>query len=452
MFKKTLLAASIAALSTSAMAVDVSTSTAVTYGNEGLASGLIANDATVLTLGATQLTLGAEYSVGDTITITLAGGTFDPTDAFELTDTNGAGATVGITAGLLSATATELLFRITALDTTNGLLTNGETLDLEITGANPVPVILGSTAVASKLTVSANAATSNGLAIDVTGATDSMAVGSVITQHDFEITTAMAAKIDVSAGRLVFAAAAGSVTDPEFTVTYTQTAPTQAAMAIADTTYTINGSMTGFEDTVAATDNDGTIVGDNIAALTVAADLQSASDTTGGVPSAAEVLTFAPGTAADRVVLNTGSYTLDVKIEEAGGKSVTVSGLAAGSHTLNGSSVQYAYVPVNYDGAVTTQFEIGNEGVVDGEITLTAFDTAGNDYSAELSFKAMAGMLTKLSDAEISSALGLTEGTKLNLTITVNAPDADVTYGAYSNRGTTGRMAILPVKVDTKAH
>lgn len=442
MFKKTLIAATLAALSTNAMAVDVATSTAITYGNEGLASGLVANDASVLTLGATQLALGAEYSVGDTISITIAGGTFDPTDAFLLTDNNTNVGSAGITAGLLSATANSLLFRVTAIDTTNGVTTIGELMDLELAAAAPVPVILGSTAVGAKLTVSANAATSTGLAIDVTGATDSKAVGSVITQHDFEVTTSMAAQIDVSKGRLEFVAAGGNVTNPTFSVTYTQVAPTQAAMAITDTTYTINGSMTGYENTVAATDNDGTIVGDNVLALTVAADLQSASDTTGGVPSAVEVFTFAPGTVAERLVLNIDDYSVDVKIEEVGGKSVSVSGLAAGSMGLNGSSAQYAYAPVNYDGAVTTNFEISNSGAVDGEITITAFDTAGNDYSAILDFKAEAGKVTRVSDADISAAFALTAGTKLNLTFTVNAPSDDVTYGAYSNRGTTGRMAI----------
>jgi len=440
MFKKTLIAATLAAMSTGAMAVDVATSSAVNaqdYSSEGLTSGLVANDASVLTLGGTILTLGAEYSVGDTIKVSISGGSFDPTDAFELTDTDTNVGSVGITAGLLSATASELLFRITALDTANGITTIDETMDLELAGAAPVPVILGSTSAGAKVNVSAAAATSTGLAIDVTGAADSVAIGAVVQQHTFTISPVMDVKIDVANERKIFANAANAT----FDVAYAVTAVDQAGFALNDTTYTINGSMAGYEGTVVATDNDGTVVG-TAGAYTVAADLQSAASTTGAGAAANEVVLFTVGTVAEQVVLGVSDYTVDVKAEEVGGKSVTYSAIAAGATSLNGSSAQYAYAPVNYDGAVTTNFEIGNEGVVDGEITLTAFDTAGNDYSAILDFKAMAGQVTKVSDADIATAFALTAGTKLNLTITVNAPNADITYGAYSNRGTTGRMAI----------
>jgi hypothetical protein len=441
MFKKTLLAVTLAALSTSAMAVDVATnSTAATYGSEALSSGVVANDLSVLELGATQLKLGAEYSVGDTIRILISGGELDADDAFALTDTNTNVGSAGITLGLLSSTKTELLFRVTAIDTTNGVSTDGELLDLELTGALPVPVKVSSSTVGSKVAVTATAATSTGLAIDNVGVLDTFNIGSVIKQHAFTVAPVMSSKVDVAKARKQFEVAANST----FTVNYAQTAPTQAGLAIADTKYTVKGSMTGFEATVAATDNNGTIVGDNLLALTVAADLQSASDAIGGAPSAAEVFLFAiDATVADRSVLNIGSYAVDVELEHAGGKKFTYSDLNAGAFAFNGSSATFSYVPVNFAGAVTSQFEIGNKGVVDGEITIDGFDTAGNDYSAILPFAAEAGKLTKISDADIATAFALTGGTKLKLNFTVNAPNDDITYGAYSNRGTTGRMAII---------
>lgn len=448
MFKKTLLAATLAALSTSAMAIDVATnSTKATYGSEALTSTAVANDGSVLTLGATQLLLGAEYSVGDTITINISGGEFDPTDAFELTDTDGALGTVGITTGLLSATKTQLLFRVTALDTTNGLVTTGQTLDLELAGAAPVPLILSSTSAGSKVNITASGATSTGLAIDVKGSDkDTFNVGEVLQEHKFTVTAAMAAQIDVSKERKEFVTPANAT----FTVTHSRNAVTQASYGSNASTVkaTLTGSLAAFENTVAGTDNKGTVVGTGAAAYTVAADLATATrdlgtvDLSGGnlVPAETVLFTVDP-TAATREVINVGAYTFDVELNTAN-KVHKVSGLAAGNFSLNGSSAQYAYAPVNFNGAVTTQFEVGNKGSVDGEISLSAFDTAGNKYSAMLPFKAEAGKLTRISDADIANAFGLTKGTKLNLTITVNAPSGDITYGAYSNRGTTGRMAI----------
>lgn len=440
MFKKTLLAASLAALSTGAFAVDVATtSTTVKYGYEGIASGDTKNDGTALTLGATQLTLGAEYSVGDTITINLAGGEFDPTDAFELTDNNTNVGSAGITLGLLSASKTQLLFRVTEIDSTNGSTTIGELLDLEITGANPVPVILTSTSIGDKMTVSATAATSTGLTIDAAGTKDSFVVGTVTQQHKYTIAgaTDLDEQIDVSKGRTVFV---GGNSD-DFVVAYAATVVDQAGFTVTDTTWKINGSMTGFEASIATADNDGTIVGATAGALTVAADRQSASKKVTAA-AAGDTFTFTVDTtAADRVALDVGSYNLDVTIADASGDSVSYTGIAAGAWSLNGSSAVYAYAPVGFD-SVTTQFEIGNKGSVSGDISLSAFDTDGNTYSATLPFQAEAGKLTRVSDADIVDAFGLTEGTKLKLTITVDAPTNDITYGAYSNRGTTGRMAI----------
>jgi hypothetical protein len=444
MFKKTLLAASLAALSTGAFAVDVATnSTTVKYGYEGIASGDTKNDGTALTLGATVLTLGAEYSVGDTITINLAGGEFDPTDVFQLVDANAGGAgNPAITAGLLSATKTQLLFRITEIDTSGGGSTStiGQQMNLQVSGPAALPVVLTGTAIGDKMTVSANAATSTGLSIDVAGATkDSFVVGTVTQQHKYTISTAtdLDEQIDVSKGRTVFV---GGTSD-NFVVAYAATAVDQAGFTVTDTTWKINGSMTGFEASIAAASNDGTIVGAAAGALTVAADRQSASKKVTAA-AAGDTFTFTVDpTVADRVALDVGSYTLDATIADASGDSVTYSGMSAGAWSLNGSSAVYAYAPVGFD-SVTTQFEIGNKGSVSGDISLSAFDTDGNTYSATLPFQAEAGKLTRVSDADIVDAFGLTEGTKLKLTITVDAPTGDITYGAYSNRGTTGRMAI----------
>jgi hypothetical protein len=453
MFKKTLLAVTLAALSTSAMAIDVTANAAAAqdYSHEGIVSGQTKNDGTVLTLGANgnanvvALELGAEYTTGDTVTLTLSGAKFKKTETFTLEQLSGAGT---ISLGFLSATDTTLTFRVTGVTgVTDGivlLLDNG-TFDL----GTPTPavansIILDSSAINAKASITASALTGTGLAIDVQGtAKDTFIIANVVQQHKFTVAAAdaMAAKIDVAKARKEFSGTVGQESD--FVVAYLNTGVDQGNFAITGTglKYTVNGSMTGFTNSIAASSNDGTFTATTGGALTVAADLQSASVASLG--AAGDTFTFAiDPTLTDRVVLNVSSYTVDAEIANVGGNKVTYTGIAAGSHTLNGSNATFAYVPVNYSGAVTTQFEIGNKGTVDGEITVSGFDTAGTNYSAVLPFTAEAGKLTKVSDADISTAFGLTAGTKLNLTFTVNAPSLDITYGAYSNRGTTGRMSI----------
>jgi len=444
MFKKTLIAATLAAMSTSAMAVNVNGTTdasgivltldssTYTYGNEALTNGQTKNDFTEVQLNTVVLTLGAAYSVGDVIKVNITGAEFKADETYALSTSNAA----IIDVGFLSATANQLVFRVTAA----AAATAGETLTL----AAASKIKLDSTAVGSKVTISATAETSTGITIDVTGATDSKVVGTVVQQHSFKVlaTNVLDEKIDVSDERKVLTAASDTAT-----VTYTLDTPTFSATDFSvvnagEMSFTVNGSFTGYETGVTGSTNVGTVVIDAVDA-TVAADLQSGK--------AALVATAASDTMAivytpdlsltTRVVLNTSAYTVDVLLDD-GAKTTEYNGISLGSFVLNGASNVFAYVPVNYDGAVTTQFEIGNKGVLDGEITLTAFDTAGNDYSAILPFNAVAGKLTKISDQDISTAFSLTAGTKLNLTITVNSPDADITMAGYSNRGTTGRMAI----------
>ena len=353
MFKKTLLAASLAALSAGAMAVDVSTSTAAIYGNEGFTSGLVKNAFDELELGAVKLKLGAEYTVGDTFTITISGGEFDTDDLFLLTDTTDASTDNEITTGLLDATANELLFRITGLS--DATTTVGQILELKLSGG-AVPIKLGSTSVGAKLNVSVRAATESGRTIDSQGSKDSFEIGKVVQQHTFTIKPVMNGVIDVADERKSFAVDANAT----FNVEYDETTVNQAGFAIADTIYTIKGAMAGFENTVIASDNDGTIISstDSNAPYTVATDLQSATRTSGDAPNQAEVVLFAVGTLADRVVLSTSSYTVDVTIEDTDGKSVTYSAIAAGKTSLNGANAQFAYVPVNFVGAVTSNLKL----------------------------------------------------------------------------------------------
>jgi hypothetical protein len=455
MFKKTLLAATLAAITSSAMAVDVSGSTAQKYSNEGLVSGFVANDGVTLTLGDVILSTGILYNVGDLITINIAGAEFAPAAslaAYTLTAAAGTGGSNDFATGSIAKSATSVTFRVT----TAGVI--GNTLTL-----SGMKIILGSTSLTSKVSASAQATLSDGgTVIDNAGTKDTFVIGTVFQEHKFTVATAAAdaldSDIDVAKARKKFATVnttTTAVTDNVNLAYTTDIAGNIQASFIVDaatTAATVKGSFTGFESGVTGATNLGVIglasnatlatAKTNAAAagVTVAADLLSGAQTF--TLAANTVVSFTPDAAATAVVLSTGAYTADITLKNAGGKSFSYNGLALGSFALNGASENFGYVPVNYDGAVTSQFEIGNKGSVDGEITLTAFDTAGNMYDEVLPFMAEAGKLTKISDADISTAFALTAGTKLKLTITVNSPDDNISMAGYSNRGTTGRMAI----------
>jgi hypothetical protein len=433
MFKKTLLAATLAALSTGVMAVDIDTgTTGLTYGSEALSNGFVKNDFTTATLPAVVATVAAEYSVGDVLKINMSGGEFKTTDSFALTVSGTPG---DLTLGFLSATANQLVFRVTAV-------ANTATATKTLTLAAGTAVKFDSVAVGAKVNMSFNVETSTGIPIDVTGAKDTTTLATLIQQHKFAATANLDEKVDVADERKALTA-----TSDTATITYTYEAPTFGGTSFVVTAgtglkLTAKGSFTGFETGVTGSTALGTVTLDSVAAI-VATDLQSGSASV-ALPAVTDTLdiVFTPNPVkASRVVLATGAYTVDAVITD-GTYTTTVSDVAIGSFVLNGASENFGYVPVNYGGAVTTQFEIGNKGTVDGEITLTGFDTAGNDYNAPLAFKAEAGKLTKISDADISTAFGLTAGTKLKLTITVNSPATNISMAGYSNRGTTGRMAV----------
>jgi len=445
MFKKTLLAATIATISTGALAIstDATVKTA-TFGAEALASGFVANTGAALTAPVIVLTAGAEYSKDDTITISLVGAEFDA-GALSLTQTSETAKNSEVTFGLLNSSATEATFRVTTVTAgsssdatlvTNSTIGNTFALTAVVDAPKAINGIkLTSTVNKAEVKVTAIAKTSAGLVID-TSSTDTTLIGTVKNEHAFT-SSVMAAKIDVSKERKVFLDA----TLANITTTYKYNATTQANMIATSTSTKISGSFVGFPGTEVT----GLIVDNASAAAVVgviALDKQSATFANVTDLTTAKVATFTVATdETKREVLQASSYTADLTITN-GSKTTVIAGVAAGSTTLNGASVSFGYAPVNYDGAVTTQFEIGNKGSIDGEITLDAFDTNGMNYSAILPFTAEAGKLTKISDADISTAFSLTAGTKLKLTITVNSPTDDISVAGYSNRGTTGRMAI----------
>lgn len=117
--------------------------------------------------------------------------------------------------------------------------------------------------------------------------------------------------------------------------------------------------------------------------------------------------------------------------------AVNFTGLAAGSWKLSGATVNIPFMP--YGSGLTQIIYVSNDGKVDGDIELTAFGADGMTYGpVKLSVSAAANSTTSLA-APIRTALeeaGATGTQRLDLTLVINAPKADVdVFAAYNSRG-----------------
>lgn len=111
--------------------------------------------------------------------------------------------------------------------------------------------------------------------------------------------------------------------------------------------------------------------------------------------------------------------------------------LDVGEWSLSGATVNLPYMP--YGGSISQIIYLSNDGTVEGDIELTAFDDEGNTYGpVMLSVTAAPGAVTSLAPA-VSEALndeGFDFDGKLDITLVVNSPSADVeVFGAYNVAG-----------------
>lgn len=136
----------------------------------------------------------------------------------------------------------------------------------------------------------------------------------------------------------------------------------------------------------------------------------------------------------EETVLPVQSFTVDTSFTfsdfPGSARPFSSTGGNAGQWTLNGTSVNVPYIPVGFDN-LSPNVEISNASI-DADITLEGFDQNGNEYGpVKLDFQSKADTVTKVSEAAIVDAFDLTEGTKLSLTVTVNAPTGVSLYPYY---------------------
>ncbi len=461
-FKKSLVAAALAAAAFNASAVVVTAAPAV-VSLEGAV-----NQASIA-VPAITATAGAQYTVGDTITFTFTGAELDtalitPT----LTATLGGGDTA--TLGFVGATTSSVTFRITAQ-------TDGAADGVSYTGATFATaglVFKTATVVDAKGDIKVKHSASNvtgSIAIDNLG-TQEATVATVVEQFASTVTTKLDGVIDVGQSRQKFV---GATTDV-LVVT-----PVETAAAIHDATYVSTTHVIKGDFSFADANKNGTVTtaelnaavavatagaGDTIAQPTLNAALNELTVvvTEAGAANTPTATTFTltePGVATTKPVLVPGSFTASTTIRYnpatgAAANKATETNAAAGAWTLNGATVQVPYLVFGTVGgkAYNTIVQLNNSSTVAGDVFVDVFKEDGTQVLSNKKVGTAAAQSTTNLGGAIKTeleALGASNS-KVSVKVVANVPeDKAVVYSAFVDTVTGERIIINnDSKVQTK--
>jgi hypothetical protein len=453
MFKKTIIASALAmaAFSSQAAVVAITGNVVSLEGAVGQASIVVPN---------AVVTLAAEYTVNDEVTFTVSGAEFDAASVPSLAAAFAVEAADTATFGFLSQTATTVKFRITAqtdAGVTPGIAYTGGTFTLS-------GMVLKTSTVldaAGDISVAYSAVTGvSGTAIDSTGTLSDVS-NTVTAQFASSTTKALNGVIDVENDRQQFTTGNDSATTDVLTVT-----PVETTAALHDATYTGASIVVGGDFSWMETDGDAGIDAGELSAAfaatgatdTYASAINAAGDAitvtvteVGASTPELATLTFTnAGVGTDNAVLSVQSFTVDTTLNYDTAAAVAATkavqtGASAGAWTLNGAQALFNYVAVGYTG-LQNSIVISNNGVKDGGVVVEGFDEAGNTYGPmTMADTLTGGTQMTVTGPNIMDLLTVPAGTKLTLTITVNAPDNDVDFSGYTQKAGTGRQ-LMAVK------
>jgi hypothetical protein len=430
LFKKTILAATIAAVSGIAVAGNIAVSTVQNHSQQGL-SGVT----TAITSSNVTYTVQGAYAQSDLITISLTSGSVHSSQSWpnSLTftpagtpSTVSAGANMSV--GLLNTSSdnTSATYRVTSVtpDPANATGTTvGGVLSLGTFALNPAGIAAGA------VTVSVSSLASNGVTEVDTQGTRTGTLASASDQFgDLAVTVDADQVIDVAKGR------EGFETGTNDTITWTASNNTSLlnAASVSQTRIILNGDFEGMTTSNFSVAGAGSVAVDTDAnTVTVTYSAPVTTDTLTITPTAAGT------TGAD--VLKAQSFSVDgTYIYGTNNSEILAVGEDAGAWTLNGAVTNIPYMP--YGSNVFQILYVSNEGSQSGDIMITAFDENGTEYNLGTVGTIGAKSVKKIT-AEVYDALtaaGFTSG-KLSLTVTVNAPAEDVTVYASYNVGGSDR-------------
>jgi hypothetical protein len=413
MLKKSLLAISLAAA--------VGTVNAGTLDAGGASSPALAaskpqaistqSGVTQVALGTVTMNLGAtalsNYTTLDKVKVTLSGGTLSAASSATIGGTAGV---LVVTGGLTYPDASTILFDVSALSpapAANSTITIGG-LAVVTDGSSPVSMTIESISTVA------------GVVID--------SASGVVAQYVNEYTAAVGTKADgeITFDRLTFTNTGSTGADSVVV------AVSQNTVDIADTlsdgvavSATLKGDLSFLDF-----DGDGKLGGakDGSVNGTVAANLQSTTLT--GTAMGNYTFTVTLPAAANKVAVPAQSFTADASVaytnaaNKAG--SQAVSGLAAGSWVVDGTTKNLQFMPFGsqYANSVT----VTNLSAIDGDVTVT-ITANGETTTPTVVGVAKAKSVSQFGKeiAAIAAANGISDG---YVSLTVNADSVEV-VGIY---------------------
>jgi len=451
MFKKTLVASALAlaAFGSQAAVVAITGTNVSLEGSVGAASIPVPN---------TVVTLAAEYTVNDEITFTVTGAEFDAASVPALAAAFAVDAADAASFGFLSQTANTVSFRITSQtdNGADGVLYTGGTFTLSgmVLTTSTVLDAAGdiSVAYAARTGVSGTAIDSSGTLTDVSN--------TVVAQFSSTTTKLLNGIIDVENDRQQYTTGNDTITTDVLTVT-----PVEAGAAVNDAVYNGATIVVGGDFSFMETDGDAGIDAAELAAafaatgadtytsvINAAGDAITVSVADGGgntVEIATMTFTVA-GLGATSATLSVQDFTVETTLNYDTAAAVpatkaTQTAASAGAWTLNGAQAFFSYLPVGYTG-LQNSIVLTNNGVKDGGVVIEGFDEAGNTYGPmTMADELVGGTNMTITGPDVMSLLTVPAGTKVSLTITVNAPDNDVDFSGYTQKAGTGRQ-LMAVK------
>ena len=396
--------------------------------------------------GVLTVTLGAEYAVGDIVTIAFSGAALEA-GILSSIPVGVAGAISGITLGLLSSDASTATYRVTDIDPGTGPTTVGAVVPIALAGV--LVFDAPSVDAAGTVTVSYSAATDTGLALDTGGggacilgpACNSVDYITTGAEYDSDVTTAYDGVIDVDDNRETFE---GAVTVDVLVVTNAITGGFANTAVLAGNGYdvVVSGDFSFLVDTDLVTAGIQPIAGvvtlaglGCVGMAVTVTDVSFNCTLTGTATLTIDVVLNVSGTPAVPAVLPAGAFAASVTVNFTGiggaGTSLLLSG-SAGAWVLNGFQAFIPYMP--YGTSITQVIYLVNRGLKSGDITVDWVDQNGN--TGTLGSIGTLGATTTLSiGPTINAALPMAQqdGGRLGLTVTANVPAKDVQMNSQYN-------------------
>ncbi|MGB1197723.1 MAG: hypothetical protein ACPG46_01670 [Thalassotalea sp.] len=409
-----------------------------------------------ITTDDVEFTLGAEYSEGDVLVLTLTdGGLASSFSAFPASITTGV-LGQSVTFGRLGNDSTSITYRVTNVDNANNNGTTGLVVEFGA-GVNVNGASIAALNAGESIDLNAAATTGSG-GVAIVFDTDSEELAKVEDQiNDITVNgaTAFDGEIDVTMMREVFTGAGtnNTVTEDTLVVSHAQKDAAfgtwENLVTEGNVTLVLKGDFTGLAaGQFSAPGASSTSMNLADSELTLVYPNTFTTDT----------ITFTSNGAGSGVTLVNQNFTLDAS------QSYTVPGnalvyseamgtdVAAGEWTLNGADINIPYMPYDNLDLAANERALGqiiyvtNHGTQAGSIYVTATAEDGTVVLNNVEIDQITGgqmrSIAGLIRAELISE-GFYDG-KLSIDVTVNAADEDITvYAAYKHNTETDRGVVI---------